>query len=154
MTTDEAMPPIRVCNCGIILHACVSLSIRPAPMSHGTILMRSIERGMDVTQLDLQQGRAIPFPTGAGGLETAAASGDSGAFAELYERYRPRIHAYLLTYVSTHEEAGDLTQQVFLRAFQHLPSYRQSAAPFSSWLFRIARNAAIDASRRRRRHVP
>jgi RNA polymerase sigma-70 factor (ECF subfamily) len=83
-----------------------------------------------------------------------AASRDMDAFAALYSRYRPRVFAYMLTYSSTIEDAADLTQHVFVRVLEALPSYRYGHAPFSAWLFRIARNAAIDAYRRQRRGLP
>lgn len=73
------------------------------------------------------------------------------AFDELYRCYQPRIYRYLLTYASTPEDAADLTQHVFLRVLEALPSYRQQGIPFGAWLFRIARNAATDSYRRTRR---
>jgi len=72
------------------------------------------------------------------------------AFGELYERYMPRVYRYLRTRLASGEEAADLTQLVFLRALEALPGYRIGRAPFAAWLFRIARNAATDAGRRRR----
>ncbi len=51
---------------------------------------------------------------------------------------------------TTEEDAADLTQHVFVQALHALPQYRVRAAPFAAWLFRIARNVAIDAHRRRR----
>jgi RNA polymerase sigma-70 factor, ECF subfamily len=88
-----------------------------------------------------------------GELITAACS-DMDVFATLYNRYRPRVFAYLLTYAATVEDADDLTQYVFVRVLETLPSYQRRGAPFSAWLFRIARNAAIDAYRRQRRVLP
>ena len=72
------------------------------------------------------------------------------AFAALYERYLPGIYRYLRARSSSPEEAADLTQVVFLRALDALPRYRSGKAPFAAWLFRIARNLATDAHRRRR----
>jgi RNA polymerase sigma-70 factor, ECF subfamily len=83
-----------------------------------------------------------------------AACRDMDAFAALYNRYRPRVFAYLLTYTTTIEDAADLTQYVFVRVLEALPSYCHGSTPLSAWLFRIARNAAIDAYRRRRRVLP
>ena len=56
--------------------------------------------------------------------------------------------------LSSPEEAADLAQSVFLKAFDALDRYRPGATLFSSWLFRIARNAAIDAHRRRKPAAP
>jgi RNA polymerase sigma-70 factor (ECF subfamily) len=79
---------------------------------------------------------------------------DVDAFDELYRRYHRRIFGYLRTYAESPEDAADLTQHVFLRALEALPGYEQKGVPFSAWLFRIARNAATDAYRRRRQTLP
>jgi RNA polymerase sigma-70 factor (ECF subfamily) len=60
----------------------------------------------------------------------------------------------MLTYATTIEDAADLTQYVFVKVLEALPSYRHGSTPLSAWLFRIARNAAIDAYRRQRRVLP
>jgi len=80
----------------------------------------------------------------------AAAQADPEAFAALYERYLPRVYRYLAAKASSPEDAADLTQAVFLKAFDSVGRFRPGKAPFTSWLFRIARNSAIDANRRRR----
>ncbi len=72
-------------------------------------------------------------------------------FGLLYKRYLPRVYRYLLARVGVREEAADLTQLVFMRAFDALPKYRPGKAPFAAWLFRIARNAAADSMRRHHR---
>lgn len=79
-----------------------------------------------------------------------AAQRDPAAFAPLYVRYHPRVYRYLRLRTATGEEAADLTQQVFLQALDALPGYRERGLPFAAWLFRIARNVATDAHRRRR----
>jgi RNA polymerase sigma-70 factor, ECF subfamily len=81
------------------------------------------------------------------------AQADPAAFAELYRRYLDRIYLYLRTRVACDEDAADLTQQVFLQAFDALPAYRQRGLPFAAWLFQIARNALTDSYRRRRRTI-
>jgi len=80
-----------------------------------------------------------------------AAQRDPIAFDPLYERYIDRVYAYLRARTATPEDAADLTQQVFTHALAALPRYR--AGSFAAWLFRIARNAAVDAHRRRRATV-
>lgn len=79
-----------------------------------------------------------------------AAQARAEEFAALYERYRVPVYCYLRARVPTDDEAADLTQQVFLRAFGALPGYEVRGVPFAAWLFRIARNAAADAHRRHR----
>lgn len=71
------------------------------------------------------------------------------AFGVLYRRYLNRIYAYVRARSANAEDAADLTQQVFLRAFGALPSYRGTRdGAFAAWLFRIARNVAADYHRR------
>ncbi len=83
-----------------------------------------------------------------------AARADPAAFEALYGRYHARLYRYLRTRAATDEDAADLTQQVFLRAWAALPRYRERGLPFAAWLFRIARNAAANAARGRREAVP
>jgi len=83
----------------------------------------------------------------------AAALERPNDFGILYERYLPRLYRYMLTRMGSREDAADLTQLVFTRAFAGLAGYRSNRAPFPAWLFRIARNAAADAHRRRRATV-
>ncbi|MCE7927568.1 MAG: sigma-70 family RNA polymerase sigma factor [Chloroflexi bacterium CFX7] len=83
-----------------------------------------------------------------------AALDDSAAFDELYARYMPRVYRFCRTRTSNEEDAADLTQQTFIRAFSALRRYRVGSHGFAPWLFRIARNAATDAHRRARHTVP
>ncbi len=70
---------------------------------------------------------------------------DPVAFAHLYDRYFPRIHAYVRYRVSSREDSQDLIADVFLRALHGLPSFQwQRAGSFSAWLFRIAHNRVVD----------
>jgi RNA polymerase sigma-70 factor (ECF subfamily) len=73
---------------------------------------------------------------------------------ELYQRYLPRIYRYLRRLTASNEDASGLTQVVFIKAMAALPGYRPGRGPFPAWLFRIARNAATDAHRRRLPVVP
>jgi RNA polymerase sigma-70 factor, ECF subfamily len=83
-----------------------------------------------------------------------AARTDVAAFARLYHLYVDAVFGYLRTYSESDEDAADLTQHVFLRVLEALPHYRDQGVPFRAWLFRIARNAATDTYRRRRRTLP
>jgi len=78
-----------------------------------------------------------------------AVAGEAESFAALYDRYAERIFRFLRRRTPDQALAEDLTSEVFLRAWDHLDSYRPSRAPFGAWLFRIARNLAIDHSRKR-----
>ena len=72
-------------------------------------------------------------------------------FGELYRRYLSRIYRYLRARTDSEEDAADLTQQVFVQALNALPAYQEKGLPFAAWLFRIARNVAINT---RQRHKP
>ena len=67
-------------------------------------------------------------------------------FGAVYQRHVDAIYRYLQLRVGF-DEAADLTQQVFLKALSALPKYQPKGAPFSAWLFRIARNLATDHRR-------
>ena len=79
----------------------------------------------------------------------AVLSGDRDRFELLVERYQTRLVNYLYRMVRNLEEAHDLTQEVFIRVYQALDRY-DSQYRFSTWLFRVAQNAAIDVIRKRR----
>jgi RNA polymerase sigma-70 factor (ECF subfamily) len=76
---------------------------------------------------------------------------DPTAFAALYQRHAPQVFWYLRSRTESLEEAADLTQEAFLRCYTALPRYQDRRLPFRAWLFRVVRNLAIDAARRRRR---
>jgi RNA polymerase sigma factor (sigma-70 family) len=80
-------------------------------------------------------------------LVAATRDGDDAAFEELYARYRPRIAAYVRGMVRDEGRAEDLTQEAFLSALRRL-SETDSEIAFKPWLYRIARNEAIDHHRR------
>jgi RNA polymerase sigma-70 factor (ECF subfamily) len=77
--------------------------------------------------------------------------GDDGAFAELAERYRPRVCGYFCKQLGDSSEAEDLTQEVFLRLYRARDNYRPRAR-FATWVFHITQNVARNALRSRRRH--
>lgn len=79
-----------------------------------------------------------------------AAQREPEAFGSLYQLYLTRIYRYMRVRVASDEDAADLTQQLFLRAFDALPRYREKGLPFSAWLFRIARNLVTDTLRQRK----
>jgi RNA polymerase sigma-70 factor (ECF subfamily) len=74
---------------------------------------------------------------------------DHDAFAELVERYKHKVY-WLVRRMTGHEDAEDLTQEVFLRAYRALPGFRPDGT-FHTWLFTIARNLCISELRRRGR---
>lgn len=79
---------------------------------------------------------------------------DRAAFGELYLRYRDPVFRYVRRLCGSEDEAADLTALTFERALAKLRSYRGDGAGFAPWLFRIARNQAWDARRRKRPWLP
>jgi len=75
--------------------------------------------------------------------------GDVDAFSILVNRYQDRIYSVALNYVGNPEDAIDVTQEVFLKAYTKLRTF-DSASAFYTWLYRIAINAAIDFLRKRK----
>lgn len=83
-------------------------------------------------------------------LINQAINGDANAFGELYEEYVDAIYRYIYFRVGSEAEAEDLTDEVFVRAWEALPEFRPSASySFSAWLYRIAHNLVVDSYRRR-----
>src|SRR5215213_4224570 len=77
-------------------------------------------------------------------------NGDRQAFSLLYERYSASVLSYLYRMLGNLEDVESIGQEVFLRAFRFAPTYR-FPQKFSTWLFTITRNLAINQSRRRKR---
>lgn len=76
-------------------------------------------------------------------------AGREGSFETLVRRHQQGVHAFLLRMVRDPDEAADLAQEVFLKVFAGLEQFNP-AFRFRTWLYRIAANAAVDRSRRRR----
>ena len=83
-------------------------------------------------------------------LATQAAAGDAGAFDQLVGRWERQIYFLAYRMLGREEDARDVTQEAFLRAFRGLKGFR-GQAKFSSWLYRIALNLCRDWLRRERR---
>jgi RNA polymerase sigma-70 factor (ECF subfamily) len=76
-------------------------------------------------------------------------SGDSSQFALLWQKYNKQIFANVLKLVRSIDDADDIVQDTFLKAFNALHSYNQTF-PFPAWLYKIASNTCIDYFRRKR----
>jgi RNA polymerase sigma-70 factor, ECF subfamily len=81
-------------------------------------------------------------------LVQRARQGDHEAFAQLYESHFNRIFRYVVLKIRNQTEAEDMTQQVFVRAYESIGSYQSQGIPFSAWLFRIAHNQMVDYVRK------
>jgi RNA polymerase sigma-70 factor (ECF subfamily) len=75
------------------------------------------------------------------------------SFSELYERTFPRVYAYVASLLRDRSAAEDVTAQAFERAYRKRRSYRPARGSMDAWLFGIARNAALDELRKRKRRA-
>jgi RNA polymerase sigma-70 factor, ECF subfamily len=80
-------------------------------------------------------------------LVQTAVAGREASFEELVSRYQRPIAAYVYRMVGDYDSALDLTQEVFIKVYNSLSRYR-SEFKFSTWIYKIAHNAAIDHLRR------
>lgn len=76
--------------------------------------------------------------------------GDATAFRGLVERFQGRIYAHVYGMIRNREEARDLTQEAFVKAYRNIGGFRREAS-FTTWLYRIASNVTIDHIRKQRR---
>src|SRR5713101_2885045 len=90
---------------------------------------------------------AKPGVLADGELVVSALSGREAGFEELVRRYQRPIAAYVYRMVGNYDAALDLTQEVFIKVYNSLSRYR-SEFKFSTWIYKIAHNAAIDHLRR------
>ena len=106
-------------------------------------------RRQDKTTTFLPVSMSAPLPDSV--LITRFRSGETSVFDQLYLRHRDRIHGVIRSIIANPDDALDLTQEVFLKAYQKLSEFKH-AAQFYSWLYRIAINQCIDHMRRQSKH--
>jgi len=92
--------------------------------------------------------KEMPPPTDAD-LVAAILKGEQELYSDLVERYQGRLVNYLYRLLRSTQEAEDLAQEVFFKVYRALDRY-DPKYKFSTWLFRVAQNAAIDQIRKRR----
>jgi RNA polymerase sigma-70 factor (ECF subfamily) len=90
-----------------------------------------------------------PAPEHESELVTRARKGDLAAYDELIKRYQERIYATIYHMTSNHEDANDLAQESFIKAFQALKSFKGGSS-FYTWLYRIAVNKTINFLKQRK----
>ena len=78
-------------------------------------------------------------------------AGDSYAWEEIVRGFSRRVYNLAYRFTGRHEQAEDLTQEVFVRVYRSLDQYDPQAGDLSNWLMRLARNLVIDDYRRRTR---
>lgn len=79
---------------------------------------------------------------------------DKDALGELYDAYLSRIYRFVYFRVGNREDAEDLTEQVFVKIFEHIETYEERGLPFEAWIFRIARNQITDFYRAHKEKIP
>jgi len=86
-------------------------------------------------------------------LVESAKAGDAEAFGRIFDEFHGPIYRFIASRVGRPSDAEDLTQIVFVKAIEALPRYEARGVPFGGWLFRLARNTAIDYLRTHREHT-
>jgi RNA polymerase sigma-70 factor (ECF subfamily) len=86
-------------------------------------------------------------------LVESTLGGDENAFSQLYDRYRHPVYSTVYRIIQDAEEAHDATQETFVKLYRSLRSWNPQKARFSTWLYRLAANHAIDCWRVRRRRA-
>jgi RNA polymerase sigma-70 factor, ECF subfamily len=102
--------------------------------------------------------RPLPFPRSPVRQEgellsrsiARAKEGDASALHFLYVRYAHDVYGYIHSIVRDPHEAEDITQSLFTKLLGKIQRYEQRDVPFSAWVLRVARNAALDHLRARR----
>jgi RNA polymerase sigma-70 factor (ECF subfamily) len=90
-----------------------------------------------------------PAPEEESALVSRARRGDLAAYDDLVKRYQERIYATIYHMTSNHEDANDLAQDAFIKAFQALKSFKGGSS-FYTWLYRIAVNKTINFLKQRK----
>jgi RNA polymerase sigma-70 factor (ECF subfamily) len=85
-------------------------------------------------------------------LVRKAKDGHLEAFDELVRRYQERVYSTLYHMTSNHEDANDLTQETFIKAFQALKSFKGDSS-FFTWIYRIAVNKTINFIKKRKNRI-
>ncbi len=83
-------------------------------------------------------------------LISLAQNGDQSAFEQLLDRYQKTVYHQAFRLLNDPEDAADVTQEVFIKVWKHLPSFRGESG-FATWLYRLTDNAAIDLIRREKK---
>jgi RNA polymerase sigma-70 factor (ECF subfamily) len=104
---------------------------------------------MIMTDPAIRQESDSTAPTEEMDLVRRAQRGDLEAYDELIKRYQERIYATVYHMTSNHEDANDIAQEAFIKAFQALKSFKGGSS-FYTWLYRIAVNKTINFLKQRK----
>jgi len=84
-------------------------------------------------------------------LVERAKSDDADAFGKLYDMYVDRIYRHVYYRVGNAADSEDLTQEVFMKAWQAIGRYKITGTPFLAWLMRISHNLVVDSYRKKKK---
>jgi RNA polymerase sigma-70 factor (ECF subfamily) len=124
---------------------------RKAPPEQPDLSAMSQQTGDVAGESGASAEASAPRAAGRGRPQMAksAASAQMWSFERIYDEYKTPIYNYIYHLVGNREQADDLTQDTFLKAFKALPKM-DANLKLSAWLYRIATNTAYDALRRRK----
>jgi len=83
-----------------------------------------------------------------------AVQGDGQAFGRLYDMHMDRVYRHIFYRIGNSADTEDLTQQVFIKAWQAVGRFKKMTSPFLAWLMTISNHAVIDFYRARKDRVP
>ncbi len=124
------------------------------PLQSGKIGKRTVG---EARHMNWRQGRGVTLTEirqlddSLANLIPRAQRGDPEAFDELVRRCYHQIYRWALSHAGDQDEADDITQAVLIKLHRRLGSYR-GGARFTTWLFRVTRNASLELQRRGSRH--
>jgi len=98
---------------------------------------------------DAPAAEPVPVPVEEMDLVKRVRDGDLTAYDELVRRYQERIYATVYHMTSNHEDANDLAQEAFIKAFQAIKSFKGGSS-FYTWVYRIAVNKTINFLKQRK----
>ena len=117
---------------------------------------KAAELTSDTERLEAAQRAAAPPPTDEAdaasdvALVRAARDGDMSAYDQLVQRYQQRLYSTIYHMTSNHEDANDLAQDTFIKAYSVLKSFKGDSS-FYTWIYRIAVNKTINFLKQRKR---
>ncbi len=135
----------------------IQVGVLKRPVEPGSVANPGSVRGKDVLEKHVGEPDVATEP--AADLQNAdidrplverSRQGDLAAFRELVDRYQSRAQSIAIGVIGSREDAEDIVQEAFLKAFRNLNSFRGQSS-FYTWFYRIVFNLAIDLSRKRYR---
>lgn len=100
--------------------------------------------GKESIQAQYSGEKELPEESVVRALVERASGGDVNAFGKLYDIYLDQIYRYVFYRAKDRMVAEDLSQQVFVKAWEAISKFEWRGKPFSAWLFRIAHNHLVD----------